>query len=297
MALEKKFPGLKFLLAVRSQFGRFELLPPVFDVNFTNCAFEVPDAARNYAICSLLGATTFRIDDAGNPFLLELPPGGPLDLEALCTRRLEPLWSESSQKFIPSAIRFRPDQRVHVRPLLSTAIWGRVLEGSLSVVLNPSGPWRLPPRVALTLKKWKPTNVVACLDMMETLEVLDAANLYECRNCGRRVRAQQQTFIWVPPQVFVLQLNRFASNGRKDEREVAFDEVLDMSRFARGVREDVRYRLLGVIHYAGTLESGHYKAFCRVTDEWYRFDDKICRKASFAEARTAGAYMLFYVKM
>jgi hypothetical protein len=80
LKLQKTFPGVKFLLAVRSQ---FELRTPVFDVNFTNCAFEVPDQARYHAICSLFCATARRMEELGKPFLLELPHEGPLDLEAL----------------------------------------------------------------------------------------------------------------------------------------------------------------------------------------------------------------------
>jgi ubiquitin carboxyl-terminal hydrolase 22/27/51 len=133
--------------------------------------------------------------------------------------------------------------------------------------------------------------------MMEAPEVLDAANLCECHSCGRRIRAQRQTSIWVPSYVLVLQLNRFTGNGRKDEREVAFDEVLDLSELARGVSGDVRYRLAGVIHHAGTLQSGHYKVFCAGTDGWHKFDDETCSTASFAEAKTGKAYILFYVKM
>nr|CAD7399451.1 unnamed protein product [Timema cristinae] len=57
-----------------------------------------------------------------------------------------------------------------------------------------------------------------------------------------------------------------------------------------------QYNLYGVSNHYGTMEGGHYTAYCRnnVYGQWYKFDDQEVSELSTNDVRTGAAYILFY---
>lgn len=56
------------------------------------------------------------------------------------------------------------------------------------------------------------------------------------------------------------------------------------------------YDLYSISNHFGSLNGGHYTAFCKnpVYQKWFNFDDTDVSKASESEIVTKAAYVLFY---
>ena len=56
-----------------------------------------------------------------------------------------------------------------------------------------------------------------------------------------------------------------------------------------------RYFLFAVVNHHGSLESGHYTSFIRLTNtQWFKCDDHIISKASIKDVMKSEGYLLFY---
>jgi len=79
------------------------------------------------------------------------------------------------------------------------------------------------------------------------------------------------------PEVLFINLVRHAGDySAKDERMVAFDKELDLTRYVEKVEPNrsVRYKLVGAsMHSGATPAMGHYTAMIGSEDKWYYVDD------------------------
>lgn len=61
---------------------------------------------------------------------------------------------------------------------------------------------------------------------------------------------------------------------------------------------NLNYNLEGVVNHYGTLEGGHYTAYCKndssMSRKWWRFDDHEVTDISVANVKSQSAYVLFY---
>ena len=58
----------------------------------------------------------------------------------------------------------------------------------------------------------------------------------------------------------------------------------------------VRFNLYAVSNHFGSLEGGHYTAYCSsdVLKKWYKFDDQDVSVMDGSDVVTPAAYILFY---
>eukprot|EP00045_Choanoeca_perplexa_P008254 m.76033 g.76033 ORF g.76033 m.76033 type:complete len:143 (-) comp14420_c0_seq2:134-562(-) len=91
-----------------------------------------------------------------------------------------------------------------------------------------------------------------------------------------------------------------------------FDEYLDLRPYlahtvstsqaedgtqASSIPDDAfDYTLFGVVTHIGTMQQGHYIAYVKQQDQWYKCDDATITMASRAEVLSTQAYLLFYIK-
>ena len=56
------------------------------------------------------------------------------------------------------------------------------------------------------------------------------------------------------------------------------------------------YDLYGVVNHYGTMEGGHYVAFCKhaYREKWYKYDDHDVSQMTSIDVKTQAAYILFY---
>lgn len=139
-------------------------------------------------------------------------------------------------------------------------------------------------------------TLVDCFNEYVVGETLDGV-LNEHRNKRETVRKQIQ--FWSFPTVLVIDLKRFTSNNRKDQRLVSFPITgLDLSPFSIGYQpESYQYDLYAVCNHTGNAMGGHYTAFIKNPNgSWYHMNDTSVSEISESEIITPKAYCLFYRK-
>ena len=57
------------------------------------------------------------------------------------------------------------------------------------------------------------------------------------------------------------------------------------------------YELCGIINHEGTIEKGHYVAYCknRIYKKWFEFDDELVKMIPKNRVCSRNAYILFYI--
>jgi ubiquitin carboxyl-terminal hydrolase 8 len=57
-----------------------------------------------------------------------------------------------------------------------------------------------------------------------------------------------------------------------------------------------RFQLYAVSNHYGTMDAGHYTAYCKSAEhnKWFKFDDQDVMEISGNEVRSSAAYILFY---
>jgi ubiquitin carboxyl-terminal hydrolase 22/27/51 len=136
-------------------------------------------------------------------------------------------------------------------------------------------------------------------------EVLPAEE-YTCRGCGVPKSASKRLRIRKLPAILCIQVKRFGGRmaggsylQEKHEGKIDFPMTIDMEPYTARKKsqkaESLVYDLESVIvHHGQQLQNGHYFAFCRQDDRWFKFDDEIVSVSTTEEVLRQEAYLLFY---
>eukprot|EP00210_Caulerpa_lentillifera_P006772 g6471.t1 len=180
-------------------------------------------------------------------------------------------------------------------------------------------------------------DILGCKDIYESLEKfceverLEGANRYKAENHGL-VDAKRYALFDSFPSVLQLHLKRFdydpirnvmiKINSRYefyDELDLDYNNHALLSKNADKTVEN-KYKLHSVLVHSGGPHGGHYFAFIRSGDKWYKFDDELVKEelpekaineqfgdedgttsANFAHglkyAKQSTAYMLVYIRI
>ncbi|XP_037076197.1 ubiquitin carboxyl-terminal hydrolase 8-like [Pollicipes pollicipes] len=130
----------------------------------------------------------------------------------------------------------------------------------------------------------------------------DTISGWTCPKCKSSIEATKTLYIWRLPPILIIHVQRFYNDGlwRKKQSNVDFPlENLDMAPYV--INKEARYRhhryhLYGVVNHYGSMESGHYTAYCRsiTTGRWHKFDDHEVYQMSNGTVQTSAGYILFY---
>jgi ubiquitin carboxyl-terminal hydrolase 22/27/51 len=119
--------------------------------------------------------------------------------------------------------------------------------------------------------------------------------------------------------VLCLHIKRFEHSpvrrmSRKIDRYLHFPFSLDMTpylsssivrnRFGNrifafeGEESDIstEFEIFAVVTHAGTLESGHYVTYLRLSNQWYKCDDAWITEVDEGMVRASQCYVMFYVQ-
>ncbi|KAK7866294.1 hypothetical protein R5R35_007122 [Gryllus longicercus] len=150
-----------------------------------------------------------------------------------------------------------------------------------------------------------PSNINSC-----TLE--ECVQLYvrgehitgwKCPACKEQRDAMKKFDIIKLPPILVIHFKRFYIDGwcRKRQTFVQFPLVnLDMKKHTLlPDQKYIKYNLYGVSNHYGTMEGGHYTAYCKSVEhkKWYKFDDNEVSEISPGEVQSGAAYILFYASI
>ncbi|KAF0298445.1 Ubiquitin carboxyl-terminal hydrolase 8 [Amphibalanus amphitrite] len=130
----------------------------------------------------------------------------------------------------------------------------------------------------------------------------DTISGWTCPECQSSDGATKRLDIRRLPPVLIIHIQRFYNDGawKKNQSSVLFPlKNLDMSPHL--ATEDAhqqhhRYHLYGVVNHYGSMDSGHYTAFCRApnTDRWHKYDDHQVHELSGGSVQSSAGYLLFY---
>jgi ubiquitin carboxyl-terminal hydrolase 8 len=118
-------------------------------------------------------------------------------------------------------------------------------------------------------------SLADCLKSYFSVEEMDKDNMWHCDKCNKKVIAKRDIKITDVPCVLIVSLKRFAM--RKISRHISIPIQLDIKDYvqsvARETSEPTQFTLTGMINHVGGLHGGHYNAFAKNGDGWFKYDD------------------------
>ncbi|ETI25030.1 hypothetical protein G647_04400 [Cladophialophora carrionii CBS 160.54] len=143
---------------------------------------------------------------------------------------------------------------------------------------------------------------------------------YHCTSCNDKRSAKKQTRIRKLPALLCVHVKRFGMTAsfapEKYEGKMDFSLTLDMAPYTTRPppkngehKRDARAKNGGggkkdneflydldcvVVHQGEHAQNGHYFAFCRQDNKWFRFDDEIVSATTTEDVMRQEAYLLFY---
>ncbi|KAJ3302263.1 hypothetical protein HDV03_005202 [Kappamyces sp. JEL0829] len=172
----------------------------------------------------------------------------------------------------------------------------------------------------------KKNHEISLGDCLEDFTQPEKLAAYTCKKCNMAREATKQLSIKTLPPVLSIQLKRFEHNEKSSSkiesfvkisstldmtplttRSVRMKTILQQSSKAKSPRNipfdsvvdgvpSYKYSLFAVINHEGKLDTGHYKAYCRVRDGWYQFDDHNITEVNLSQVLKCNSYMCFYVR-
>ncbi|KAL1956215.1 hypothetical protein VTO42DRAFT_7562 [Malbranchea cinnamomea] len=123
---------------------------------------------------------------------------------------------------------------------------------------------------------------------------------YTCSECGAK-GATKQLKLKKLPVILCMQLKRFDTSravSEKVDTKVSFPLAINMLPYTTRPwsrdKSDYDYDLLSVVVHLGDIDSGHYLAYCRQGEQWFKFNDDRVTLVDEIEVMGADAYLLFY---
>ncbi|GFT07774.1 ubiquitin carboxyl-terminal hydrolase 8 [Nephila pilipes] len=137
-----------------------------------------------------------------------------------------------------------------------------------------------------------------CFQYFLKPEKISGEAAWDCPKCKTKKEAEKRLRLCRVPEILVIQLKRFSYEGlwrRKLQTAVDFDFHFDVPYEKNSELYGRKYSLYGIVNHFGTLEGGHYTAYCNTSSQkWYKYDDHEVSEISASSIRTPAAYILFY---
>ncbi|XP_041356247.1 ubiquitin carboxyl-terminal hydrolase 8-like [Gigantopelta aegis] len=134
-------------------------------------------------------------------------------------------------------------------------------------------------------------------------ERLTGDSKWRCPRCKVDRDATKKIDIWKLPPILLIGLNRFVRDGMWVQKTTSYVDFplsdLELTDWVQGIKPKSRYNLYGVSNHYGTMEGGHYTAFCRNPESrrWHKFDDHEVYEMSTSEVKSPAAYFLYYTSI
>jgi hypothetical protein len=146
----------------------------------------------------------------------------------------------------------------------------------------------------------KSPSLIDCFDLYVEGEVLEGDNAWYNEKTERKENIRKKIVFWSFPNILVIDLKRFNSNGQKKQTLVSYPlDNLDLSKYIVGYKKDrYIYELYGVCNHSGNVLGGHYTCYIKnANNKWYHFNDTSVSEVGINESIiSTKAYCLFYRK-
>ena len=143
-----------------------------------------------------------------------------------------------------------------------------------------SDPDLMKARALRKAKRKRGISLDDCLNEFGKEEILSENDAWYCPRCKEHRRASKKFELWTVPDILIVHLKRFSSEGRfRDKVDAHVDfpvEDLDINDrvIIKEEGRDLVYDLFGVDNHYGGLGGGHYTAFAKNFDDeaWYEYN-------------------------
>ncbi|XP_041434285.1 ubiquitin carboxyl-terminal hydrolase 43 isoform X2 [Xenopus laevis] len=165
-----------------------------------------------------------------------------------------------------------------------------------------------------------------CFQLYTKEEQLAPDDAWRCPYCKVLQQGTVKLSLWTLPDILIIHLKRFRQvGGRRNKLSTLIrfpltgldmtPHVVMRSQGSKGMlgqwtswkqthafmengQLDVHYDLYAVCNHHGSLQGGHYTAYCRnsLDARWYSYDDSNVEHVQENDVCTRGAYLLFYQK-
>ena len=144
-------------------------------------------------------------------------------------------------------------------------------------------------------------SIEKCFEEFSKEEKLDKENLWKCPHCEENIQANKKIELFNIPKILIIHLKRF-NNNKKINTFINFPLTnLCLDKYInKNNKENNHYDLFGVINHYGSLQYGHYTAFCKNyhDNNWYEYNDRIVNHIPKEKEKeiivNRNAYILFY---
>lgn len=115
-----------------------------------------------------------------------------------------------------------------------------------------------------------------------------------CEKCKKNSSASKQLQFLNTPEVLIIQLKRFKAEQKayKINDHCKFHKHLNVET----VSGKEKYQLLCIAEHKGSINYGHYNAYCKRSSKWYKFNDTKFEKISLAKVLNKKMYCAVYCK-
>jgi uncharacterized UBP type Zn finger protein len=115
---------------------------------------------------------------------------------------------------------------------------------------------------------------------------------FYCDNCVKFTKLSKQISIQNSPNILIIQVKRFLSSPSllKIDETCEFHKnlVLETNLGPK------KYNLIGITQHKGSLNYGHYTAYCKRSKKWYKFNDSKVKQVSLKEVLQKKIYLAIY---
>jgi len=121
---------------------------------------------------------------------------------------------------------------------------------------------------------------------------------YECQSCKKKTVAINTITFDCEPNILILHIQK-ADNRVQHEEELILDKakITDIGKTGIDKHIGIKYKLFGIVHYYGNYAAGHYFAFAKHGDSWWKVDDGHMKKVERLSKEHVMPFMLFYEKI
>jgi len=125
----------------------------------------------------------------------------------------------------------------------------------------------------------------------------------KCESCGKKTMHTKKTKISILPEIIIVSFQRYNYlSNRKNNARITFSEELNITNFVdfecisnkTQKKSDVKYNLYAVSNHSGSLNFGHYYAYCKVNGSWKEFNDSSVSNLGSISNSSETVYVVFY---
>jgi ubiquitin carboxyl-terminal hydrolase 8 len=131
-------------------------------------------------------------------------------------------------------------------------------------------------------------------------EILDDDNKWFCEICKDKKNAIKTSSIWVVPNILIIHLKKFTSDGTKIDKQINFDiNNVELTKYMskdKGTKKSRKefFELYAISNHSGSENGGHYWSYCKRDTKWFNFNDANVSEISEDRIICPENYVLFF---